>query len=362
MYIVISFSLMAILLTYLNSIDRNKNGMFIGFCMVTFLAMIHYDYGNDYMSYYTVYLEISQFDSISQVLKMEVYREPGWAVLNYIFRYFGGFFGLVAVISLFEGIVYYKAIKRYLPKKLWVFGVFMYLCMTSFYLINFSMLRQGLVVSILLSLWPWIMKKRWLPSLVILYLSSLIHASAIILLPFAFWAYVPVKNGRPMAIGIAVLVAIMSFSTTLQTSITGMLSENSETFSEYSIKYEGSENNASYGLGFLIYLIPTIVNWLYLGFSDTKPEDKSLAAMALVSTLITPFTTIIPAIGRLGIYFAPFGILSLPQAYSVIKNKSLRIGLISLYVMIILYDYYIFFTSEVFGKYYAKFHTIFEQL
>lgn len=361
MFIVVSCSILAILLTYLNSIDKNRDGMFIGFCLITFLAMIHYDYGNDYMSYYSVYLEISNFDSISQVLNMEVYREPGWAVLNYIFRYLGGFFSLVAIISLFEGIVYYKAIKHYLPKNLWVLGVFLYLIRTSFYLLNFSMLRQGFAIAVFLALWPWVEKKKWIPCVIILYIISTIHSSALILLPFCFWGYLPVKNSRVIAFSLIALLIALSFSTSLLVTVSETVLETSESFQQYSGTYGQGSTGSQFGVGALIYLIPTIVTWYYLAYRAQTEECKRMAALSLVGTLITPFNTILPMVGRIGFYFSAYSIFVLPLAYVSIKDKGLRIALLSLYCLIVTYDYYVFFTSDVFRKHYQTFHTIFSQ-
>lgn len=362
MFIVVSCSIIAILLTYLNSIDKNRNGMFIGFCLMTFLAMIHYDYGNDYMSYYSVYLEISNYDSISQVLNMDVYREPGWAVLNFIFRYLGGFFSLVAIISLYEGIVYYKAIKRYLPKNLWVLGIFLYLIRTSFYLLNFSMLRQGLVIAVFLALWPWIEKKKWIPCLIILYLTSTIHSSALILLPFCFWGYLSVKNSRVLAFSLIAILIALSLSTSLLVMVSETVLETSNSLQQYAGKYGQSSMGFQFGVGALIYLIPTIVTWFYLGYRAQTEEYKRMAALSLVSTLITPFNTILPMVGRIAFYFSAYSIFVLPLAYMSIKKKELRIVLLSLYCLIVAYDYYVFFTSDVFGEHYKTFHTIFSQL
>ena len=147
MYIVITCSLIAILLTYLDSRKIINGGMKWGFILVTLLAVIHYDYGNDYMAYYNLYKQIESFASLGDLISSDFYRDAGWSVVNYLFRYLGGFFSLVAVISIFQGVVFYKSINRFLPRHLWAFGIFIYLVTTSFYLLNFSMLRQGFVIA-----------------------------------------------------------------------------------------------------------------------------------------------------------------------------------------------------------------------
>ena len=194
MYIVIFCSLLALLLTYLDTRGMVKNGMFLGFVLITFLQVVHYDYGNDYMSYYNKYFEITQYDfNLQNILDKELYREPGWAILNYCFKPFGdyGFFMLVAVISTFQGIVIYKSIKKYVPNSQWPYAVFIYLFSTSLYLMEFTMLRQMLVMIIFIALWPLIERRKFVIPLIILYLCSFIHASSIILLPFTFWGFIP---------------------------------------------------------------------------------------------------------------------------------------------------------------------------
>ena len=77
-----------------------------GFMLVTFIAMIHYNYGNDYESYYSAYNQVvSTPFNISAIMQGEVYREPGWALLCYLFEYLGGFFGMVAILNVIQNII-----------------------------------------------------------------------------------------------------------------------------------------------------------------------------------------------------------------------------------------------------------------
>lgn len=98
-----------------------------GFILVTVIAMIHYNYGNDYESYHNAYnLIVSTPFDITNIMEGGVYREPGWALLCYLFSQLGGFFVMVAVLNVIQNIIYYKAIKKYVPKNLWFFSVFIY--------------------------------------------------------------------------------------------------------------------------------------------------------------------------------------------------------------------------------------------
>lgn len=58
MKIVVFCSFLCVLLTYLESKGRIKSGMLYGFVIITFLGMIHYNYGTDYEGYHDSYQNI----------------------------------------------------------------------------------------------------------------------------------------------------------------------------------------------------------------------------------------------------------------------------------------------------------------
>ena len=67
--------------------------MAIGFVIMTILAVIRYDYGNDYMNYYRSYLFIISHDFSFSIEKLtDIFREPGWTFINFLFKPFGIWF------------------------------------------------------------------------------------------------------------------------------------------------------------------------------------------------------------------------------------------------------------------------------
>ena len=101
MYIVIACSLVALLFTYLESTDKLNGGLKLGFFVITFIQAIHYNYGNDYMSYYLDYLSVTSnvFD-FDKIVYGNYYKEPGWVLLSWFFKPFGGFFMKIAKLLL----------------------------------------------------------------------------------------------------------------------------------------------------------------------------------------------------------------------------------------------------------------------
>lgn len=364
MYIVIFCSLIALLLTYLESTNKVKDGMKWGFVIVTILGMIHYDYGNDYMSYYDIYREVTSYSfDLTGILAGDYFREPGWALLCWFFKPIGGFFMMVAVLNLVQNLLFYRTIKNYVEKKWWSLSVFIYLFSTSLYLLNFSMMRQGFVVCVFLGLWPLIKKKKWYLAAPILWLCSSVHSSALVLIPFAFAGLLPIGKGKVWASFYIIIFFALWFSGSLLNDIF-MSFMSIEEFMNYADTYSNDNNTMKIGFGFAMNLIPFILGMMYL--IDTESEhsasDKLLVSMSLLSFLIAPFASIIPLVGRVGMYFGSYQIIAMPLIYKNLKRKYLQWALLFLFVFMLSYSYLTFFKSPIWVDKYTTFKTIFSQI
>lgn len=361
MFVVISFSILALLLTILESRGIIKGGMKLGFILVTVLAVIHYDYGSDYMSYLNRYKQITAVPFQFTSLLNGDYSDVGWTLLNYAFSHFGGFFMLVAVLSILQNVLVYKIIANNVSRKWWPLAVCIYLFSTSFYLLNFSMLRQGLVIIIFLSLWPMIRDRKWLFVLSVLYICSSIHSSALILLPFAFWGFLPTKNNKLMVLAYIFLYFSLWLGKDFMNNIFNSMLVIDE-FDAYADTYdhETGDGVSFWGIGFIINLIPLIIALYYIYTNHVGNSDNiRVVALASIGFIIAPFVQIIPLITRLAMYFSVYSIVSLPLTYGSIKNNILRYAFVAIYLFMLFYDYWKFFNVGVFVKSYSEFHTIF---
>lgn len=358
MYVVIFCSLLALLLTYLESKHKLRGGMKLGFILVTLLGVIHYDYGNDYMPYYDIYKSIVNVPfNLSNLIGGYIYKEPGWALINYAFKPIGGFFMMVAVLNVIQNVIYYRFIKNNVEKSWWPMAIFIYLFSSSFYLLNFSMMRQGLAIAIFLAMWKYIKTRRWVIALCGLLFAASIHSSALILIPFAFWGFFKMRNRKIWALIYAVTFMVLWTADDILNGIfeTVLIFEEFQDYSNYLKDAESVE----YGIGFLINLIPFVISIVYL-LTDKKQSENNhqLVALATLGFMILPFSQIIPLIGRIGMYFNVFSIGAFTISYSCIKKTSIRGGLVFIFVFMRMYDYWRFFTVGVFKEAYSSFHTI----
>lgn len=361
MYLVVFCSLLALVLTALDSSGRLKGAMKWGFFIVTLLGCIHYNYGNDYKAYHSLYSTIvsTPFDW-SNLIAGNIYKEPGWAILCYLFKYTGGFYMMVAVLNIIQNIIVYKSIKNNVHKRWWTLSVFIYLFSTSFYLLNFSMMRQGLVVCLFLGVWQAIKNKQFIISLIILLLCYTIHNSALILLPVTLACFINIKDGRIAALVYVLIYLLIWFKGGFIDEVLSLLFIV-EDIADYAISYGDDLSSNTYGIGFILNLIPLMLSLIYIcdRSKEHKQWEKLAVTISIMGFIIAPFTEVIPLIGRVGMYFGIYQVIAAPKIYSNISSPIIRIPLLMIFCIMLLYNYFMFFNSPVFHDSYSRFYTIF---
>lgn len=359
MYIVVFSSLACLFLTYLDSIGVFKKGLSVSFIILTILAAIHYDYGNDYMVYYDLYGSLTNSSFNYKAVINGEYKDYGWTFLCYLFKPVGGFFTMVAVLSVIQNLLVFRFIKNVVNRFWWPVAIFIYLFMTKFYLLNFSMLRQGLVVCIFLGLWTYIRDKKWWIPLIVLMLCSTIHASSKILIPFSFWGFLSAKKSKLIVFVYAILFLLLFLSSNF---LNFMLEKAMlfETFEEYGDIYVDMESTVTFGLGYIVGIIPFMLSGYYLLKTKDNSANKQIVMLAMLSFLIAPFTSKIPLISRVAFYFGIYQMAAIPLVFKSIKRQSVRIIIMLPWIILQIYAYWRFFNYGVFAEPYRNFHTIFE--
>lgn len=137
-----------------------------------------------------------------------------------------------------------------------------------------------------------------------------------------------------------------------------------EEFEEYAKTYSTDNNTMKLGLGFVMNIIPFILGMLFLWHADEGHSfaEKLVVSIALVSFVITPFASILPMIGRLGMYFDSYQMIAMPLIYKNLKRKYVQRLLLFLFVFMLAYSYLIFFKNPVWIEKFTTFKTIFSQI
>ncbi|MBQ9474847.1 MAG: EpsG family protein [Bacteroidales bacterium] len=373
MITILIVSFVAMILTFLDSRKILDGGMIWGFVLLTIVAAIHYNVGNDYMDYLHLYEAHTSYGvNLKLVLSGDVYKDVGWALLELIFRNIGGFFSMVAFLSVFQSIVYYRFIKDFMDRPWWPLSMFIYLFVINHYLVSMSALRQGFAMSLAILAFMLSVKgqesykfKRFaliVLSLLVAWFATGVHKTAPVIFLIILLTFIPFRRGLIFMLWVTVFFGVMMFNKNFMESLFSMLTLV-EDIDDFAKTYEAEESAGSIGLGFVLNLVPSAVCILYMLFCPVREyvmRRKQVIAIFSLYLLILPMAFLNHLAGRVGWYFTVFSMLALPYAYSWIKNDYIRAGLISLYVTMTAFDYYTFFTNSIYADYYRDFHTIFE--
>lgn len=362
MWVIITISLLAILLVYLSDIGKLKNGFGIAFFLLTVIQTIQYGVGNDYFEYYDMFNRVTTANNTLEEAFNAGIKEPGWSVLCLICSWLGGFFVLVAVVAIITNLIYYSFIWHNVPKGSRAFAVSIYVLSSSFYLLNFSMLRQGLAIALFVYAFHFFRRgalSSILSGALITLFATLIHTSAFVVLPFVLFGLLKPSNFKWVSLFIVLLLPVLLLSSSFLNGIYEQM-QALEMFDSYSRYYGDEESTMKYGLGFIISLIPFYFIQYYLYKSkDQELGALIIASLASIGTLIIPFSVLIPIIGRVGFYFSAFSIAAIPTVYKWISSKAIRILITFLYCVLLVYSYYMFFTDSVYANDYHTYQTIF---
>ena len=370
MIVVILFSALCLILTYLESVYKLKFGMLFGFVGITILYCIHFDYGTDYMTYYSEYLNVTRYSySLNDFFKLDNWHngEYGWALLNWLFSKVSvpaGFFILVAFNSIIENAIIYSFIRNKVDSKNWTFSVFLYLFTPSFYLLGFSMMRQWLAMCLFLLAYDFLSNKRFIWSLLIIYIASTIHQTAIILFPFAFVGYLPMRFSKFYSLFFLFLFVLLMFEGEVLNSALGLFMAQSEVAENYVTNYTVNaqyDATETFRIGFLLNIIPFVLSVYYLLKSNNR-EKSLMVLIACVGTIVIPFSQVLPMVKRLSLYFSLLSIGTFPIVYSAFNDKKIKYVFICILIFMQFVGYWGFMHDPSYVGHYLEFNTVFSLL
>ena len=345
------FNIVFVLLAYLAQYKSKEHLLKVSFFLIFLFLALRYNYGNDYPAYIDDFVLLTSNDSFDYIFENEYY-EKGWLFLYYLFKPFG-FFALIAVLAAFNCFVYYHLIKKYvLPGYHW-FAVFLYVFSPGFMLIHCSAMRQSLAIALFLFSIDYINKKDAIRYFLCIVLATLFHTSALVLLPVYFLGIFDWKINRPLAIIFFVIyILFFQFGILLMPVLSIFVGTNFESY----MRYEGTIELSS-GIGLILNssLFALILFYAYYQSNQTSLFFK----IAILSYFIIPLSLNISSLTRIGMYFDIAMIIVFPATVYTIKKPTIKVAVLAIIVFITLYNFNVFFKSEVFNKSFGTYQTIF---
>jgi hypothetical protein len=359
MWITISLSLLVIIISYCARYKRAEFALPLSFLIIFIFTAIRFNYGTDYPGYYKMFNSITTFSKIFSTYSKAFQVEKGWLILCYIFKPIG-FFGMIFFLSGFTCYTYYSLIKKYVSVNYYWLAVLIYAFSFEIMLIQFSAIRQAVAIAIFLNAIKYLFEKRSILKYVLLiFLAGTIHSSAYFLIIFVAFAFE--KFQKSNIIGYIILILfflLLIFGQDLRHALSNL----SDFFvgDRYAKRFATNVPTDNTLIGSIFWSLLLII---IIYFSRAQPLNyKYLFYLYSIYFMTYALSNLIFLADRLGYYFAPFCIIVLPQIASTEKNKIVKYGILTLFLLLMFYRYYHMFSFDFMISGYSKYHTIFSTL
>jgi hypothetical protein len=347
------FGICSFFFSIISSITKRKDFFFFSFFLIFLFQAIRYNYGNDYISYKEIFVEINESNLF------ETRYEIGWIVLNKLFYYLG-FQSLIAFISLFISYVYYKFIIHFLKPNYYWLGFFIFIFDPNNLLINITAIRQSIAIAFFLLSIINLVNKKLLPSFILLVTATFFHTSSLIIFPIlliVFFLNRFLKNKKIYKFILLPLYISVFYITENLKDYIFLLNTVFADGKYYSYTTTDVVNVANlFNVLFYSYLF-----YIILHYSSFKIRQNSyLFSLSIVGLVFIPLALLVPLIARFSYYFLPILIVLIPIIYDQMKNVLYKNIFFLIIISVTLLRLFRFFYSETYYSGFFEYQTIFK--
>ena len=355
MLVVTVLNIIVVSMAYLARDEKHRYLLAWAFALLAIVLGLRYGYGNDFFSYKYM------FDHGYPERGDEEGLEPGWRLLNHIFRPLG-FSSMVFFITVIEHLMIYDIIRRYVSPNYYWLALFIYLFNPWFMLIGLSMMRQFLVQILGFYAMDFAYKKKLFHFVLIVLIAISIHKIALLLIPLCLFPYISKwfsNSFLPLIVLLIVFIVVIKRDVIIDNLIIFFTETDMSYGDSYLSESALSEEhriNPKLIVRYLIYIVLLIRNLKFLSVSDSS---RLFAIEVTLGLLFFPFATISPMAIRTSWIYSIVMIVSMPLLLQYEKLPQIKYGAIFLLFLILLREYQTHFISDIYGAYYAHYYTVF---
>lgn len=253
---------------------------------------------------------------------------------------------LFIIAALQAGMLFYvyrKYSSRYLV------SFFLFIASTDYISWLFNGIRQFLAVTITFIGIKFILDKKYAKAIILILIASLMHQSALLVIPFIFIAQGKAWNKKTLLFMVAVIVIVAGIGQ-FTNVLDSMLAETQ--YKNVVSDWQSWNDNGTNALRVLVYAVPSVLSLIGLRFIRNE-DDKVInlcTNMSIVSVgfyIVSMFTSGI-FIGRLPIYFSLYSYILLPwEIDHMFTKRSARLIYV---VMVVGYlGFYLYSVNNLLG-------------
>ena len=362
--------IIAVILAFTEDKWKLKNGLSLSFWLVVIVFSLRYNYGNDFKTYEEWFNNIISYSSFGQALEKRPDIEIGWVALNYLFKPFGFQF-VIAFTTFIVCCVYYFLIRRYVPKPYKWVGVLIFLMYPNLFVLNLSMIRQGLAGALFFLSFFKGYENKWIQSLMLIILAISVHQIAIICIPFVLM--INLKNFLNPIYLVLVVVGVFIvclFNPLIIENLFAQIMSTDFAYESYSnyMSKDGLEDIRLALFARTLVIIPSLFWYKWL-----NETDKYITIMFCIAPFTILFSTQTVLLLRLECFFLPFSVLLFSRLLKTDcvfekfpKNwylaRSIMVTASLCWMFFTVRSFFHFFSEPTYAKDFANFHTIFLNL
>lgn len=279
----------------------------------------------DFSSYINEITKDKGFYAFSAILKIILVKD----VKIYFF-----------ILASIQAFLMIKIYRKYSTK--YVLSIFLFLVSTDYISWMFNGVRQFLAVTITFAAFPFILKKKYIPAILMVLLAATVHNSALLVLPFIFMVQGRAWNKKTMSF-IIVTIIIVAYIGQFTDILEELLQETQ--YETVVSNWQEWQDDGTNLLRVLVYSIPAILSLIGLRYirEADEPVINIATNMSIVTVgfyVVSMFTSGI-YIGRLPIYFSLYSYILLPwEIENMFTKESARViylGMVAAYFVFYVY-------------------------
>ena len=326
---------------------KNKKYFLIFSFVLNFvlIGLRHKSVGADTAVYMDGFIEISELP-FAQIFQIEYNFEPGYIVYNKIISLFATNSYSIIIFSTFISLVsIYYFIYKY-SKNVWL-SVFIFSTIGGIFQIT-TFLRQYLALSILLFCIPFIMKRKFIPFLILLLIAVTFHKTSVLFLLVYIMSNVNIGGLFIVLYTVVLGISYISIDYILPIILNRF-------YPGYLVMEQWLQETGGYKFllfhGVLLILLLFMRDYgrtdelCRIAFEERASERDMLYSVYIVSEMIlfaVFFVSLkLGLISRLMITLEPFVMLVVPEVIDRVKKRQLRVGVVMVIYFVFMIFWYI---------------------
>lgn len=254
--------------------------------------------------------------------------EIGYSLLEYCISRFANFQFFLLPIALITIIPVMFLIYKYSSNHL--FSIFLFIAF-GYYAFFMNGIRQSIAMGLCCIAYVFAREKKLIPYLIIITIAVLFHLSAVIFIPVYWLSRLKITKYTPV-----IYVGLLITSFGLKNIIFKLLNM----FSRF--QYTGSSDAGGERM-YMFMMFTIFILWFFrkqLLKEDVNGDNTTLLYMTAIAGLLWPIASANSAVFRLYYYYHMFFIISIPELVYKIKNKSTKLAISFVFVLVGVYFLY----------------------